>query len=85
VSCFFPDATPDLPDQVVLEICIGDAWGSHPTVAADVVWSHPGQLEASLLPDSAPASEPTLRRIEAELPELVDAWKDAIRRGRPAS
>jgi hypothetical protein len=83
LSCFFPNAPPDQPDEVTLELCFGGVSGRGPTVEADVVWGHPGQVEADLFPHPAPLTEETLRIVEGELPELIEALWSAVRRGRP--
>jgi hypothetical protein len=83
LSCFFPEAPPNQPDEVTLELCIGSVRGPSPSLEADVIWGHPGQLEADLFPGTVAMSEDALRRIEAELPRLVEVLRTAVRRGRP--
>jgi hypothetical protein len=85
LSCFLPDAPPDQPDEVTLELCFGGVRGPSPSVDADVVWGYPGQVEADLFPSTVAMSEEALRRVEAELPRLVEVLQTAVRRGRPLS
>src|SRR5207248_786896 len=72
LSCVFPDAPPDQPDEVTLELCFGGVRGPSPTLEADVVWSYPGQLEADLFPGTVAMSAEALGQIEAELPRLLE-------------
>jgi hypothetical protein len=83
LSCLLPDAPPGQPDEVTLELCFGGVTGPAPTVEADVVWGHPGHLEADLFPRPVPLTEEALRIVEGELPRLVEALGSAVRRGRP--
>src|SRR4051794_37378364 len=83
LSCLFPDAPPDQPDQVTLELCFGGVRGPSPAVEAGVIWSYPGQVEADLFPGAVALSEGALRRIESGLPRLVEHLRAAVRRGRP--
>jgi hypothetical protein len=83
LSCFFPAAPADQPDEVTLELCVGGVGGPEPSLEADVIWSYPGQLEADLFPGKVPLSEQVLQRVEAELPRLVEVLQTAVRRGRP--
>jgi hypothetical protein len=84
LSCFFPNAPPDQPDEVSLELSFGGVTGPNPTVEADVVWGHPGQAEADLFPRPVPLTEESLRRVEIELPRLIEVLWSAVRRGRPS-
>ena len=83
LSCYFPDAPADQPDEVTLELCVGGIGGPKPSLEADVIWGCPGQVELDLFPGSVAMSEDAVQRIEAELPRLVQVLQAAVRRGRP--
>jgi len=84
LSCCLADAPPDQPDEVTLELCFGGVTGPTPTFEADVVWGHPGQVEADLFPGPVPLTEDALRIAERELPRLIQALWSAVRRGGPS-
>jgi hypothetical protein len=83
LSCFFPDAPADQPDEVTLQLSVGCVRGPRPSLEVDVIWDYPGQVEADLFEGSVAMSEDALRRIETELPRLLEILRTAVRRGRP--
>jgi hypothetical protein len=83
LSCFFPQAPLDQPDEVSLTLSIGGVRGPGPTLDVDVCWSDPGGLEADLFPKTVPLSEEALQKVDAELPRLIEVLRTAVRRGRP--
>lgn len=83
LSCFFPQAPDDQPDEVVLEIVLGGAWNPVPSIEVNVIWGYPGQVEADLFPVPVPLSDAVIQQIECELPRLLAVLRSAVQRGRP--
>jgi hypothetical protein len=83
LTCFFPVAPTDQPDEVSLQIVINDVQGPKSSLEVDVIWGYPGQVEEDLFNGSVPLSEHATGQIEAELPRLVEVLLTAVRRGRP--
>ncbi len=83
LSCFFPNAPLDQPDEVVLELGFAGVFASAPTVNVDLIWGHPGQIELDLFPGAVALTNEALNCIKAELPRLVEVFRVAVRRGRP--
>src|SRR4051812_43353715 len=48
VSCYFPNAPLNQPDQVTLQLCLSGLKGGAPSIDVDVIWGYPGQIEADL-------------------------------------
>jgi hypothetical protein len=82
LACVFPNARIDQPDNVSLDICFG-LRDPICTIDANVIWGHPGQLEAEVWPRPVPLTEEAIQRIESELPRLLQVLREAVQRGMP--
>jgi len=81
---FFPGAPTDQSDEVTLELSFAGIWGPKPLLEAAVFWGHPGgEVEVNLFQGEVPMSHDALTRLDAELPRLLQVFRDAVRRGRP--
>jgi hypothetical protein len=86
-ECFWPDTPPNAPDHVVLEVQLCHLT-STPRVNADVCWAD-GSVDAEL--DAGWSSNEewqevtpqVLRRLKERMPELIEAFEEAVQRGQP--
>ena len=83
LSCFFPEAATDQPDELTLEVCVAGVRGPTCLISADVIWGYPGRVEMELFDSSVAMSTDALQRIEAELPRLVEVLRTAVANGPP--
>lgn len=90
LSCLLPNREASLPDEValVVDLCHLDRV---PRLCAAVVWGHPsGKSEASLCPEALSSEEwphvtqELFAELEAKLPALVAALRQAALRGGPS-
>ncbi len=90
LSCLLPDRNASVPDEValVVDLCHLD---QVPRLSAAVVWGHPsGASEASLRPEALSSEEwphvtqELITELEARLPALVAALRQAAMRGVPS-
>lgn len=84
LDCLFKEAASDEPDNVALLVSLKHKQKAPSLASADVVWGHPGYVEASLLPECVEFSPDRLAELIKRLPELFVALKQAIQRGRPS-
>jgi hypothetical protein len=83
LSCDLSPVPDDQPNEVSLELCVGGFARPEPLLEAAVGWSYPGQLEADAFSGTTAFNAASLARLDIELPNLLDALRAAVRRGRP--
>jgi hypothetical protein len=85
IDCLLPDpVSPNRTDDLRLEISARHVDTKPLLDNAKVAWNPPrGYLEIDLVPMPEPASTDRLDQLEAEVPQLVDVLRDALRRGSP--
>lgn len=89
VECFWPGRGPDDPDNVILEVQLCHLTTA-PRVNADVCWGH-GRVEAEFASDwrssdDWPKATPAiLERLSARMPDLCEAFRQAVGRGVPVA
>ena len=82
VECFWPGQCPDETDHVILEVQLCHL-ATAPRVNADVCWGN-GRVEAEFAPswvsnDDWPEATPAvLGQLIAQMPELTDAFRQAV-------
>ncbi|WP_156936873.1 hypothetical protein [Bradyrhizobium sp. WSM2254] len=84
IECTFSDVAPEQPDHVVLSVSLKHLHEAPSIHSADVVWAD-GTVEASVLPESVEFSPDCLAGLIERIPELSDALRQTIRRGRPVA
>lgn len=83
LSCVMPEQEPAIADLIDLEISISHI-RTQPKLTADVCWGHPsGFVEQSFHPQAVVFDEQTKAQFMDGLPNLVDALKTALKRGKP--
>ena len=82
LECIFKDVAPERPDHIVLSVGLKHLHEAPSIDSADVMWGD-GTFEASILPASVEFSPDRLSRLIERMPELLSAFRQAIRRGRP--
>ena len=89
VECCFPRVDSNVPDSVALMVDVCHLT-SVPKLMADVVWGHPsGHSEAAFRDDWQmskewpEATQEVLEELRTKFPQLVQAFRAAVERGRP--
>lgn len=87
IDCLIPDVDDlERPDGVCIGIGIRHITTEPLIDGADVCWNHPsGHLELALVRDPVPLTQDRLIEVKRQLPQLVDALRGALLRGRPPS
>lgn len=90
LSCFFPQAPHDAPDEVALVVQFLSSAGIQ-RVMADITWGHPsGHIEASIPHEWSSSDDwPVLTHeiaatIVADMPRLRGSFRRAVARGFPS-
>ena len=83
LSCRLPNAEDDQPDEVVLELVFHGKDQRTRTVEANVIWGHPGQVEADLFPVAVRMDDRSLQHLEEALPILAEALLKALDEAGP--
>ncbi|WP_342724757.1 hypothetical protein AAFG07_38215 [Bradyrhizobium sp. B097] len=85
IDCTFKEPAPESPDNLALLVSLKHLHKTPSLDSAEVVWGHPGYIEASVLPACVEFSADRLAELIERLPSLFTALKQAIRRGHPLS
>ena len=90
LSCYFPQAPPDAPDEVALVVQFFSSGGTQ-RVMTDITWGHPsGHIEDSIphewsSSDDWPVLTPEIAAtIFADMPRLRESFRRAVARGFPS-
>ena len=83
--CLIPDPSPAGGRE-------SDVWAqlttqqlsSSPKLEALVIWGYPGDIELEMANLPLDLNNEALIKLQNTLPQLVDALKNAVKRGRPA-
>ncbi len=84
LECYFPDAPPDAPGSLGLDISVRHLSTAPELAGAYVAWNSPsGACEIDLIEQPVPYSAEALTSLEARLGELIAAVRRAVGRGKP--
>jgi hypothetical protein len=84
ISCVLSKVAATDPDVLDLMITIQDLKTAPEIAALDVTWGHPsGHMELDLQPAPTPLTQNSFERIDAALPQLYAALRQALTKGKP--
>ena len=84
LECYIPNAPPDMPDSLGLEVGVRHLTTAPELAEAYVAWNHPsGACEIDLMESPVPYSATAIAAVEGRLGELVEAMRRAVARGMP--
>lgn len=89
IDCLLTDAPDDQSDNVALSVGLCHLT-TEPKINVDVCWGHPaGTIEAAFYEnwissnDWPMATKETIEKLYQDIPRLIDALEQAIKRGHP--
>jgi hypothetical protein len=83
LDCEFPDARPHDWQSIALFISLKQQTSTAaPRIGAVLMWDD-GRIEAGVFEELVPVTASVIDELSAQLPQLYDTFREAIRRGHP--